>query len=59
MLDLDNRAVDQVALVELGQRAVDHLIHLIVGDVLEVDDGRVLDVGQNGPLPYFAGDPSS
>ena len=59
VLDLDNRAVDQVALVELGQRAVDHLIHLIVGDVLEVDDGRVLDVGQNGPLPYFAGDPSS
>ena len=38
MLDLDDRAVDQVALVELGQRAVDHRIHLLVGDVLEVDD---------------------
>ena len=50
MLDLDDRAVDQVALVELGQRAVDHRIHLLVGDVLEVDDGRVFDVGQNGPL---------
>ena len=60
VLDLDDRAVDQVALVELGQRAVDHRIHLLVGDVLEVDDGRVFDVGQNGPFQFFLiGDPSS
>ena len=54
VLDLDDRAVDQVALVELGQRAVDHRIHLLVGDVLEVDDGRVFDVGQNGPLSILS-----
>ena len=50
VLDLDDRAVDQVALVELGQRAVDHRVHVSIGDVLEVDDRRVLDLGQNGPL---------
>ena len=50
VLDLDDRAVDQIALVELGQRAVDHRVHLLIGDVFEVDDGRVFDVGQNGPL---------
>ena len=55
MLDLHDGAVDQVALVEVGQRAVDHLIHLVVGDVVELDDGRVLDFGQNGPLPNKTG----
>ena len=42
MLDLDDRAVDQIALVELGQRAVDHRVHLLVGDVLEVDDAALV-----------------
>ncbi len=38
------------ALVELGERAVDHLVHLLVADVGEVDHVGVLDFGQNGPL---------
>ncbi len=60
VLELDNGAIDQIALVELGQRAVDHLVHLLVGDVREVDHGRVLDFGQNGPLSKTKiGDPSS
>ena len=50
MLDLDDGAVDEIALVEIGQRAIDQSIHLIVIDVGEVDDGRILDFGQNGPL---------
>ncbi len=53
VLDLDDRAVDQVALVELGQRAVDHRIHLLVGDVLEVDDGRVLMSVKTDPFNSF------
>ena len=50
MLELHDSALDQIAFVEVGQGAIDHLVHLVVGDVLEVDDGRVLDFGQNGPL---------
>ena len=50
VLQLDDGAVDEIALVELGQRAVDHLVHLLIGDVGEVDHGGVLDFGQNGPL---------
>ena len=50
MLDLYNSAVDQIALVEVGQSAIDHLVHLFVRDVLKINDGRVLDFGQNGPL---------
>ena len=45
-----NSAVDQIALVEVGQSAIDHLVHLFVRDVLKINDGRVLDFGQNGPL---------
>ena len=50
VLQLDDGAVDEIALVELGQRTVDHLVHLLIGDVGEVDHGGVLDFGQNGPL---------
>ena len=50
VLQLDDGTVDEIALVELGQRAVDHLVHLLIGDVGEVDHGGVLDFGQNGPL---------
>ena len=50
MLDLHDGALDQIAFVEIGQGAIDHRVHLLVADVLEIDDGRVLDVGQNGPL---------
>ena len=50
MLDLHDSALDQIAFVELGQGAIDHRVHLVVGDVLEIDDIRVLDFGQNGPL---------
>ena len=50
MLQLDDHAVNEVALVKVGQRAVDHLVHLLIRDVGEVDDGCVLDFGQNGPL---------
>ena len=50
MLDFHDSALDQIAFVELGQGAIDHRVHLVVGDVLEIDDIRVLDFGQNGPL---------
>ncbi len=57
MLNLDNRTVDKVALVKIGQGAIDHGIHLIVVDVSEIDNRSVLDFGQNGPLSKM-GDPS-
>ena len=50
MLDFHDSALDQIAFVELGQGVIDHRVHLVVGDVLEIDDIRVLDFGQNGPL---------
>ena len=49
-LDLHDRAVNKVALVKFGQGAIDHLIHLLVGDLGEVDDVGILDLSQNGPL---------
>jgi hypothetical protein len=50
MLDFHDCALDQIAFVELGQGAIDHLIHLVISDVFKLDDVRVLDFGQNGPL---------
>ncbi len=50
VLELHHRTLDQVTLVEIGQCAIDHGIELVVGYVVELDDGRVLDLGQNGPL---------
>ena len=50
VLNLHHGAVDEIALVEVGQRAIDHLVHFLVGNVGEVDDGSVLNFGQNGPL---------
>ena len=58
-LNLDNGTRDKIALVEIGNGTVDEVVHLLVGDVVEREDGRVLKFAQNGPLPYFAGDPSS
>ena len=55
MLQLHHGTVNQVTLVEIGQRAIDHGIQLIVGDIIELDDGRVLDLGQNGPLSHLRG----
>ncbi len=55
MLDFHDSALDQIAFVELGQGAIDHRVHLVVGDVLEIDDIRVLDFGQNGPLSSAQG----
>ena len=49
-LDLHDRAIDQVAFVEFGEGAINHLIHLLVADVGEVDDVGIFDLGQNGPL---------
>ncbi len=50
MLQLDNCAVDEIALIELGQCAIDHGVELLIRNIVEFDDGRVLDFGQNGPL---------
>ena len=50
MLNLDDGTVDQVALVEDGEGAIDHGVEIGVGNLVELDDGRILDFGQNGPL---------
>ena len=50
VLQLDDGAVDRSPSETPGHQAVDHLVHLLVGDVGEVDHGGVLDFGQNGPL---------
>ena len=49
-LDLDDRAIDQVAFIKFSKGAIDHSVHLVVRDLGKIDDVGILDVGQNGPL---------
>ena len=50
VLNLNNGTVDKIALVEVGQGAIDHLVHFFIRNVLKINNGGVLDFGQNGPL---------
>ena len=50
MLQFDDFALHQIAFVEVGQGAVDHCVHLIIGDVFEVNDRRVLNLGHGTPF---------
>ena len=45
-LDLHNGAVNQVALIEIGDGVVDEVVHLLGIDVVEGEDGRVLNLTQ-------------
>ncbi len=45
-LDLDDGARHQIALTEIGDGAVDEVVHLLVGNVVEREDGRVLNLTQ-------------
>ena len=46
VLDLHDGAVDQIPLVEIGDRAVDEAVHLLLIDVIEGENGRVLNLTQ-------------
>ena len=45
-LDLHDGAGDEAALVKVGNGAVDEVVHLLVGDVVQREDGRVLNLTQ-------------
>lgn len=56
MLELNDGSFDEITLVEVGQRAIDERIELVIADIAEIDYRCVLDLGQNGPLSK-TGDP--
>ena len=56
MLELDDRTGDKVALIEVGDGAVDELVHLLVGHVVQGEDGRVLNLTQKW-TPFGNGAP--
>ena len=45
-LDLDDGAGDKIALIKVGDGAVDEVVHLLVGNVIQRKDGRVLNLTQ-------------
>jgi hypothetical protein len=59
VLELDDRTGDKIALIEIGDGAVDELVHLLVGHVIQREDGRVLNLTQKwtpfetGPRSYM------
>ena len=56
MLDLDDGAGDQIALIKGGNGAVDELVHLLVGHVVQGEDGRILNLTQRW-TPFGNGAP--
>ena len=56
MLDLDDGAGDQISLVKGGDGAVDELVHLLIGHVVQGEDGRVLNLTQRW-TPFGNGAP--
>ncbi len=46
VLDLDDSACHQVALVKGSDRTVDELVHLLIGYIIQRKDGRVLNLTQ-------------
>ena len=46
MLDLDDSAVNEIALIEIGDGTVDKAVHLLLVDIVEGEDGRVLNLTQ-------------
>ena len=45
-LDLDDGSGDKIALVEIGDGTVDEVVHLLVGNIIQREDGRVLNLTQ-------------
>ena len=46
MLDLNDSAVNEIALIKVGNRTVDEVVHLLVGNIIQREDGRVLNLTQ-------------
>ena len=55
-LDLNNGTSDQVALIEIGDRAIDEVVHLLGRNVVKGEDGRVLNLTQRW-TPFTNGAP--
>ena len=56
MLDLDDLTGHQVALIEIGDGAVDEVVHLLIGHIIQGEDGRVLNLTQRW-TPFGNGAP--
>ncbi len=55
--DLHDGSGYQIPLIEFGKRSVDEIVHLVIGDIVELEDGRILNLTQRW-TPFIWG-PSS
>ena len=55
-LNLDNGTRDKITLVEIGNGTVDEVVHLLVGHVIQRENGRVLNLTQRW-TPFENGAP--
>ena len=46
MLDLNDSAVNEIALIKVGNRTVDEVVHLLLVDIVKRENGRVLNLTQ-------------
>lgn len=46
MLDLNDSAVNEIALIKVGNRTVDEVVHLLLIDIVKRENGRVLNLTQ-------------
>lgn len=53
MLDLNDSAVNEIALIKVGNRTVDEVVHLLLVDIVKRENGRVLNLTQGGPLSNY------
>ena len=56
VLNLDDGARHKIALIKVGNRTVDEAVHLLVGHVIQGEDGRVLNLTQRW-TPFENGAP--
>ena len=45
-LNLDDGAVDKISLIKIGNSAVDQAVHFLIGNFIQREDGRVLNLTQ-------------
>lgn len=46
MLDLNDSAANEIALIKVGNRTVDEVVHLLLVDIVKRENGRVLNLTQ-------------
>ena len=53
MLDLNDSAVNEIALIKVGNRTVDEVVHLLLVDIVKRENGRVLNLTQRWTLSNY------